>query len=197
MDRTAFKDALHAWFVAATGLAAGSVIWADQAAPRPGYPYGVLNIHSSRGLGTDDVTYEHDNGEDAGEDMIPTAAGHRVFTVSCQVLNMSSIQGATLADNKTAQHYLDRARNSLALPSSLTILRASNISYVTTGQIIDLDESIESGWLSRASLDVEFGAVASSVDAGISYINQALVSGDFTGTADPGSHDFADEAFGG
>lgn len=37
------EDALHDWFERATGLT-GSIRWADQADPRPDYPYGTLKI---------------------------------------------------------------------------------------------------------------------------------------------------------
>lgn len=55
---TAIEDAIHAWVVAGSGLAAGSVIWSMQAGPRPPAPYIAMRIANVTPIGHDwaDVT---------------------------------------------------------------------------------------------------------------------------------------------
>lgn len=61
---TAIEDALHAWAVAGTALAATSVIWTYQGGPRPAPPYLALQLTDVRPVG-----WASREEEDAGEEI--------------------------------------------------------------------------------------------------------------------------------
>jgi len=50
---TTAENAIHAWIVAASQLAAGNVVWAEQGAPRPTGPYIAMRLTNIRPRGRD------------------------------------------------------------------------------------------------------------------------------------------------
>lgn len=84
---TTIEDAIHAWIVAGTGLAASAVIWEAQAAPRPTGAYVSMRLGGMEARGVDwlDVVDEALTWSpkaataDAGTDVL-TSAAHGLLT---------------------------------------------------------------------------------------------------------------------
>lgn len=191
-----FKNALHSWLSDALGI---SVIWAGQDAPAPDYPYATLQVIGERNIGDGDVSYTHNEDADAGSDMEPTVTGHVVYTVSVQVRNKSSVQGQPLGHEQRAKAYLNVARASLQLPRVKDALNAANIGFVRNHDFQNLDEVVNEGFVSRGSMDFEFTTTYTytPTDAGISYVETAVISSDMSGAQNDDNINFTDEDFGG
>lgn len=94
------KAAIHAWVVAASGLAAGKVIWtfpgADgKAAPRPEPPYIALQISGTGGAGASDWRSTKDAADpEPGAELEVTVRGHRVSSLELQCFEREGTGGS-------------------------------------------------------------------------------------------------------
>jgi hypothetical protein len=187
MNATA-RDALIVWFGGITGL---TTIWADQNAPRPDYPYGVLNVTATRKVGTDEVTYTFDGGQPAGQQMVPTFHGYRIHTVSCWALTLGQEAPSD------AQSLLDNAVISLRYPSYATALNAAGVSFSEVLGWNSIDEEVRGRWLAKRSADIAFSVFDSrTITAqGQQYISVAEITSDLSGINNPNTNftdDFGD-----
>jgi hypothetical protein len=178
MNWATAKNALHAWFAAATGL---SVIWANQGAPAPAGSYGSLLVTTVREVGTGEVSFTHDDKKAAGQDMIPRGVMHAAITVSCQVHVPEPPQGQAWTHATRASHYIELARAALRMPGPLATLRASNISHIRTEPTQDLSNVWGGTWRDRASFDAVFAVAGITIDTGGSYIVTTDVKGNIDG----------------
>lgn len=190
MDWSTFNNAVQSWFATATGL---TCIWANQGAPRPAFPYGVMNIIAHRNIAQKSVAYTYDEEADPGEDINVAINRHMVVTVSCEVLAKPSTQGQSLSHSTNAAYYISLAEDSLSKDSALSLLRASNIAYIDNEAPADLSGLVAGEMVSRCKMDVHFNAVSITTDTAISWINTVAISGDF----DHSAVDFNDDEFGG
>jgi len=171
IDMRAFENAVHTWFVAATGLQA---IWRKQSAPQPKRPYGsLLRI---AGPVQAAPQWEERNNYDAaralGKEIEVVVCVPCSITISCQVY-----VGQPDASNPDvdAMDYILRADASLSQPNPLELLRASAVSVIGAETPQDLSQLVENEFDSRANLDVRFGASLNSADY-IGYINKVGIS---------------------
>lgn len=157
IDMEAFEDAVHAWFADSILITA---VWRNMAAPQPPYPYGSLLITS----GPIPVAPQWeqrtatDRNRPLGQEVEVEVCVPCAFVVSCQVY-----VGQPCARNpdKKATFYLNAAQSRLSLPSVLQQLRDAGVAVVRPGPVLNIDELIEDAWVSRASMDVTFGATLS------------------------------------
>lgn len=165
IDMETFRDAIYTWFRDATGL---ETIWSQQSAPRPDYPYGTLLIMSgpTPASPTWEIRYSTDLGRAAGTEVEEEAVVPCTFSISCQ--SFVGMPDGRSPDND-AELYMDRALGSLALPSVRAFLRESNISVLRPGQVNNISSIIGESFVSRAGMDVLFGASLSMIEY-IGYI---------------------------
>lgn len=92
---TAVENALHAWVVAATGLPADRVIWAQQAAPRPATPYVTLRVDNIRRIGQDWLRSYNNPTPTAGNEIILASQGQREAVVTLQCFGGTATQSTS------------------------------------------------------------------------------------------------------
>lgn len=157
IDMEAFENAVHAWFHDAVGI---TTIWASMSAPQPVYPYGSLAITS--GPIPRSPSWEQrealDLNRPLGQEVEQEVCVPCSFVVSCQAYVG---QPEARDPRQKASVYLQAALARLALPSVQAELRAAGLAVLRTGSVLILDQLIEDAWVSRASLDVTFGATLS------------------------------------
>ncbi|NIQ91023.1 MAG: hypothetical protein GWM98_04740 [Nitrospinaceae bacterium] len=85
------------------------------------------------------------------------------FSVSCQAY----VEDPDSRDpTKDARAYIAVAQSALSLPSYLDRFRRANISVIRAGPVQNINEAIGSGFISRANVDVQFGATLSLEEFG-------------------------------
>lgn len=84
-------------------------------------------------------------------------------------------------DFYTAQDLLERVRDAIEDPKAMESLRSAGIAIWSAGDILDLTELVESGFESRAHLDLVIG-IASNRESGLGYINQVEITGSIEGS---------------
>ena len=160
IDLEVFENAVHKWFANATGL---TVIWQTMAAPQPCYPYGSLQITSGPTPAApqwEQRTYTELSNM-AGEEVATEVVIPCSFVVSCQAYVG---QPEARCPHKKALYYLTVAQSSLSLPSVLAEFRSKQISVIRPDTVQNIDELIEDAYVSRASMDVTFGASLNLVE---------------------------------
>lgn len=170
IDMETFENAVHAWFKEAIEA---QVIWAQQSAPRPDYPYGVLNIISGpiaaspsweRKLSTD--LNRAKGREILSENRVPCT-----FVVSCQAhVNLTDSRDPTAY----ARLLVSRAQSRLHLHAVQDAFREANISVQGTGPVTNISAVVNDGNVSRAGIDVTINA-SLSLDEYLGYIKTVEV----------------------
>ena len=154
------ENALHRWFTDSTDLEC--VIWGNQDAPQPPYPYGTITIITgpTKVGGIDETLQE------ALADPLPPApelpielikAGPREITLSCQV-NVGPPD-----DNNPGMHsrsIITAAQAALGLPSFSASLRKAGIAVIEELPIAEFSIQIADLWVSRSQMDVRFGLIS-------------------------------------
>lgn len=166
-----FENAIHKWFTDATGL---TTVWTQQGAPQPEYPFGTLEITSGPSQASPLWDYETDFDETRppGKEVRFVTCVPCTFNISCQVF-VGMPEGRD--PNKNAMQYLSRAKAALQLPSFRDELAAKNIASLFAGSVQNIGELIEDSWVSRANMDVTFGA-SLSVEEFMGYIDKVEIS---------------------
>lgn len=156
MNIATIKTALYTW--AANNSSGMTVVWSDQAAPRPARPYATLKIRGHYAAqGTDELRPNSTTG-------IIQVLGHRKLVVSVQVFGDSIEQKA---------HDLIF---SLSKPSVLTLLRASNISVSNVGDVLNVTRYQETKFEEVFNCDFDIYVVA-IVDDNSGYFDSTEISG--------------------
>lgn len=136
MEFAPFKTAIYNWFKKQSDI---TVIWADQASPRPARPYGSLKVISGPvKLGGQD---------NLRQDPVTGALllnGPRQITVSMNVYG------------EEAMDILSTVRDSLDDPSVIDELDAQGLSVSEDGSVQNLTEALETHFETRAQMDVIF-----------------------------------------
>lgn len=181
------KDAIYDWLAAATGL---PVVWANQDAPRPPYPYATLNIIAGPvPVGVDELRIVQD-----GSNTYEVPTGSRRITVSCQAF--VSFEGVTWDHATDAMARMSAAQMDLARSSVHEQLRAVGVHVQDVLELRDLTGAIEAGTLSRAAFDIICGLAFRAVPATVvPVIETVKVSSDLSGQTGTGDVDLDDETF--
>lgn len=167
MNWATIQNAVQAWFTSATGIV---TIWADQNAPRPAYPFAVLNVISETALGQDEVRYTLNA---ATGKLDPVVCGNRLLTVSCQV------HTRTPAPNTSPRHYLSLARTSLKKSTVLDALKIAGLAVVRAESVQINDQDVEGAWVYVGLMDIQFAAADNVADTSSDYIETVQATGEF------------------
>ncbi len=153
------ENALLRWFEDATDLC---VIWGDQDAPQPPYPYAVIKIIAgpTKIGGVDETRIKAFDPEPAAP-ALPIELlkeGPREITLSCQI-NVGPPD-----NNNPGEHsrsLMSAAQAALGLPSFIDSLRAAGLAVIQELPIGDFSIQIADLWVSRSQMDVRFGLTSS------------------------------------
>lgn len=146
------EKAIRDWLATCTGI---TVIWSDEHANQPAWPYATVKIISGP------VQLGHDERRATVDDkgtVTREVRGPRDLTVSCQVHCASDAAGAN------ATHYLGIAQASLGLPSVLEAFRAAGVAVVDAGDVQDLTFIAGGAVRSRGAMDVRLRVTSSIAD---------------------------------
>lgn len=131
----------------------GSVIFADQNAPRPALPYTTLKLSGFRRVNKDHYGDPNNSG-------IQTVKGDREFTVNIQHYG-----------TQDAESLLNDVAGKLQLTTNIDKFMAKKISCFNTGVVNDLSTVINNTMIeSRASLDI-FCRVKSNMTDNVGIID--------------------------
>lgn len=168
MNWTDLENAIHAWVVAAAGLAADKVVWADQRVPqRP--PFVTLKHVALVPVGVDQLQQTTDLEAPPGQEITFTAKGIRRMTVSIQAFT------AAVTGSGSARELVGKVLTAMALPSVYEPLELAGLVWRNQGSITDLSALLETEWQSRAAMTVEFYCVDSAAEK-TTYIETAVVT---------------------
>jgi hypothetical protein len=179
IDFTVFEDAVWEWFK--TSIEA-EVVWAHQSAPRPDYPYGLLNIISGPiAVGPFEQKTRTDLTRPAGEEIIFEVNAPCTLVVSCQAhVNIPDSRNPTLY----ARTLVTRAQSRLYLPTVQETFKAANCSVQRVGSVTNISSIVNDGHVSRVGMDVTFNA-SLSIEEYTGYIKKAHVTSDLEPAVDP------------
>lgn len=171
MDWAVQQAAIEKWFKGVTGL---PVSWDKQAAQNNKRPSAELGVFSFKGVGEDELRFEVDDDADDGRDLLYTVVGHRLFTLTCKVRSRDNRPGYAAAA------YLEKARTSLAFPSTRTIFSDAEIALVNAEALVELPGSFDNREESFAVLDIHLSTVVNESDESefATYINTVEVTSD-------------------
>lgn len=156
MNITTIKNALYAW--ASSNAGGTTVVWADQAVPRPPRPYIVLRLNGPfRVAGADEIRPTTTPG-------VPEVTGHRRLVLSVQVHGTGIEQKA------------NDLNLSLNKQSVLALFRIAGISVINEGDITNLTEYLETKFEELYAFDIELLVTALMTDSS-GYILTTEVSG--------------------
>lgn len=155
------ENALHRWFSDSTDLSC--VIWGNQDAPQPPYPYGVITIIA----GPTKVGGIDETRQEPVADPLPAApafpiellkVGPREITLSCQI-NVGPPDDQSPANNSRSM--MSAAQAALGLPSFTDPLREAGLAVIEELPIGEFNIQIADIWVSRSQMDVRFGLTSS------------------------------------
>ena len=160
IDMLIFQGTIHTWFINATDLV---TIWSNQSAPKPDYPYAMLQItNGPRPLAPQwEIRRSTDLGRPAGQEIEYNYHMPCQFDISCQAyIDMENARDP----NKNAVWYLNKAQTALSLLNVQTTLAESNVTYINTSEVQQINEVFGDAYKSRANIDVTFGTVLSALE---------------------------------
>lgn len=123
-ELTPIEDAIFAWVVAGSGLAASQVIWAESRGPIPTGTYISLRLLTTKQISSDWLVSR----EVAGQIV------HHVRGTRHPTLEMTCFAGGHTGSTR-AQQVLQRVLTSIKLPTVAAILRAGDVGIGTRGQV--------------------------------------------------------------
>ena len=167
IDMEVFQDAIHTWFSESMDI---QVIWRNQNAPRPDYPYGSLLITSGP-IPISPFAEErqsYDAARSLGKEIELDELIACQFMISCQVY-VAGDEGRDPKENASA--LINKALISLSLRSKLAALWVKKIAFIRTGGIQNIPEEVGNERQSRANMDVTFTATLSVAEY-IGYIEK-------------------------
>ena len=161
---TTVENALYTWLNGSTGL---TVIWADQDAPQPAYPYATLKIISgpTRVSQVDEVRQSYDAGQPSEQEVGLETGGPREMTVSVQVFARQSATTPT----SHPRDMLSRAQAALGMASYQAALRTAGVAVIEAMAVQDVSLNVDDSWSARAVMNVRF-RLSSSVAERVGYI---------------------------
>ena len=163
---TAKEKAIYDYVVAASGLAAGNVIWDKQdiasvRPERPAYPFATLNISAMSYIGAPEAAYKT---TDKYEYTI-----RRAITISVNVFALSGWLD-----------YVNKIAYGLELPTKQSILQAAGLAIHGHGQITDISSFLDTQHEGRGlvELSLSYGEVIEETTGEISEVDGTGTVGD-------------------
>lgn len=133
MNWTVIQNAIHAWVVATSGLAASRVLWARQNLPRPDGCWISLRTIALAAVGQDAITVSDAPSPAPGAEIRTTHGGHRVVTLSIQCFNGEG-QGS-----ESPEAILEEVRTGARLASVHDALTAAGVGLLSFEAIRSID----------------------------------------------------------
>lgn len=159
------EDAVRAWALAASGLAADQVYFANQDVRRSeAAPRVIITLGDLVTIGVDSLTHDYSAARPAGQEIEYTARGPRELAVSLQ-----AFAPLTVGSGVTARSLLDLCQAKLRLPSVRDALNAAGIGVLDPGTVRRLPQVVAGKWEDAAFLDVRC-LVGQSVTERTGYI---------------------------
>lgn len=170
MDWTTVEDALHAWIVAATGLAATNVFWEQQGIGKPAGAYVTMNLSITQsGQDWTDIT---DNPTPSpGAEIIHTVRGPRLGTLALQCF------AGDATGPSSSKAYLAKLHGSLGLPSIHDALVIAKVGIAIIDPVQSLTLELGNAVIeSRALTSIKMHLTSEVSETG-TYIETAQHSG--------------------
>jgi len=184
IDWDAIQAAVYGWASDASGV---QFVWANQDAPQPDYPYGLLN----RTLGPVQVGHDERKWDAANEKFV--VSGIRRFTVSAMVSDVTNSTTPSLSDAPVS--LLSDMMSSLYSPSVIEAFRLAGIAVTNAPQVLDVSIAIGAQWVRRSQMEIIFGTTSAIEQTAFDYFNKVQInSGDIIGAST--AIDIANEIFG-
>lgn len=155
MDWVAIKPALKTLLGNLSGLV---TVWKDE--PRPMTPNGadkalcLLSLAPTSGQGFDERGRIYDATQPLNREMQEVLIGVRNVTLSVRVESFDQ------SHSKTALHYLEHVRARFRWKTTTAALKAINVAFRGTHEIIDLSGMKDQRIASMANLDIKLGMVS-------------------------------------
>lgn len=154
------ENAIHAWVLAATGLAAGKVIWRNQNGPRPARPFVVLSLGGVAEAATpwvNNVPTPATPPVPPSETPTPPPNAQSI-TYTVRGVERLRVTFEAFSDAATgvgsAVDYLRLIRGKLSMPSVRTVLWAAQVGVASFGDVVVLDWLADQAQqLGRAQMD--------------------------------------------
>lgn len=151
------EDALHAWVVAASGLAASSVLWSDYEQPRPSGAYIALRLSNVRQIGQDWYHVTNAPAPAAGAEIVTTVWGKRAATLTLQAFG-----GAPTGTTSPAA-LLDAVRTKATLPTIRNAINVAGVGIAQFGPVQVVSAGLgSSAFEPRAVMPVELNLTATA-----------------------------------
>ncbi len=160
IDFNAIKISLQEWIVRSTSLLDSTVVFNDQASPRPDKPYISMKIISNVDIGQGLARGSIDSNGDA------SFVGTKEFTLSIQHYGVDSM------------NTLSTLKDSLDDDAELQTLRDNNLIFVEQLLFTDITALLETEWEERAQLDLLFRATSTS-NHQVGIIERAMLKGTY------------------
>lgn len=143
------ENAIHAWVLAATGLAASKVVWRNQNGPRPARPFIVLSLGGVQEVATPWIqNQDTPSPAPPGEEITYSVRGVERLRVTFECFT------DTTTGSSSAIDYLRLVRGKLNMPSIRSALWAAHVGVATFGDVLVLDFLENSAQqLGRAQMD--------------------------------------------
>lgn len=154
MNWAVVKKALFDWVSGVTGV---TVVWEDQEAGRPAYPFITLNVDSVVSIGVDETIHEYN---DETDQLDTTVRGNRRFTLRVEAFSDSNTPGGT------AQQYIEALVARLRLNASREAFAAANIGFISHNGPLDVGRVIDQKNEDRWGIDIQFAGSLNLTDSG-------------------------------
>lgn len=166
----AVENAVRTWVLAASGLAANRVYFADQDVPAgEAAPRVTIRIGGPVHLGLDAIEQSFDPGQPAGQEILQTARGFRTITVDLQ-----SFAPTMVGAGDTALAVMAKIQAALSLPSVRYTLNTAGLGVLQEGNIQRIPQVRQAINEDRATLSVRF-CVTQSISERLGYIDSVEV----------------------
>ncbi len=157
IDFQTFENSVHEWFSFSSDLL---TVWRRASAPQPEYPFASLMTISGPTAAAPlwNLQEDYDVTRAAGKEIRTVASVPCLIVVSCQTY---VDQRDSRIPQYAANSFMRKAQAGLTLPSVHAHFRSDGIAVTNYGPIQNIDQLIEDAWVSRANMDVTFGATLS------------------------------------
>jgi len=165
-----FQNAVQQWCQDATNI---KTIWRNQSAPLPDYPFASLMVIS----GPTPVSSHWETRTTFDEERLLREIEYNTCVPCTFVISVQFY--IALQDSRNpgyaATQYAARAQSALRMPSYIDHFRSNSIAVNNTGTVQNIDQLIHDAYVSRANIDVTFGAPLNAYEY-VTYIEQVEIS---------------------
>lgn len=164
------EDAIFAWVLAGSGLAASSISWALQNIRQPGTTHITMRMRAIREVGSDWLVVEDNPTPSAGAEILHKLRGVRRVTLTITCFADEAIGAAG------PMSIVSDVIASAGLPSRGGALAAAGVGISSSSDVLAIEGVVGNTTLEpRATADVVFYATSELVETG-TYIEHVVVT---------------------